>query len=168
MNQSQHQIFRKKMKKERRIKKEKSKRKEQEQLEGWLQKILDDDSCIIVEGKHDKEALIEIGVIKERVMTLGPPLFKVVEEVAAKTNKVIILTDFDKKGMQYYKIVKHDLQTRGVHVDRFFREFLSQRTSLQHIEAISQFLKRRNIYRDTNDLFKNLSSTQLVHNIYKK
>jgi 5S rRNA maturation endonuclease (ribonuclease M5) len=97
------------------------------------------DVLVIVEGIKDKKALEEFGFRK--VVTLSRrPLFQIIEEIAAGNKKVMILTDFDKKGKELYGKLHHGLQRLGVVIDNSFREFLQKNTKLSHIEGLVSYI----------------------------
>lgn len=111
------------------------------ELLDWIDKIMNSDKIIIVEGKEDKAALNRLG-ITEIVQLNKKPLYKIVEELIEKGKPVIILTDLDKKGKQLYGKLNHDLQRFGVKVDNKFRHFLFRKTKLRQIEGMDSYIER--------------------------
>jgi 5S rRNA maturation endonuclease (ribonuclease M5) len=96
------------------------------------------DTPIIVEGKKDQKALIELGF--KRIIPLnGRSLYNVAEAVSAK--RVIILTDLDAEGKEIYSYLAKHLGTRGVYVDNRFRELLFK-TELRQIEGLTHYLNK--------------------------
>ena len=92
------------------------------------------DTPIIVEGKKDQKALVELGF--KRIIPLnGRSLYEVAESVSTK--RVIILTDLDAKGKELYSYLAKSLGTRGVYVDNKFRELLFK-TELRTIASTNQ------------------------------
>ena len=77
---------------------------------------------ILIEGRKDEEALKKLGVEGEFIKVSGTPLnlFEIAE-IAAKSSKVIILTDFDKKGNQLAKRLSQDIQSLGSEPDMQIR-----------------------------------------------
>ncbi|MBI4738239.1 toprim domain-containing protein [Candidatus Woesearchaeota archaeon] len=114
-----------------------------QELESWLDALIDDNALIVVEGKRDKLALVELGIDKQRIVTINKPLFAIVEFVAENCKRVILLTDLDKEGRKLYHVLKRDLVNHGVKVDMFFRAFLIKNTSLCCIEGLKQYIRRR-------------------------
>lgn len=112
-----------------------------QELEDWTNDLADSGKVIIVEGPYDKKALVAIGIPAKQVVTLGKPLYQVVESVAEKHKHAVILTDFDKKGKELYGKLSKDLVRHGVNIDKKFREFLQKKTKLSHIEGINVYLK---------------------------
>ena len=96
------------------------------------------DTLFIVEGKKDKAALEEKGIM--RIKTLNGPLYKIVEEVAAEEKEVVLLTDLDKKGKELYGRLCKDLTRRGVKVLNELREALL-RAKISHIEGLDRCLE---------------------------
>lgn len=111
------------------------------ELLGWIDKIINSEKIIIVEGKEDRAALNRLG-ITEIVQLNKKPLYKIVEELIEKGKPVIILTDLDKKGKQLYGKLNHDLQRFGVKVDNKFRLFLFRKTKLRQIEGLDSYIER--------------------------
>ncbi len=94
---------------------------------------------VVVEGKKDKEALEKLGF--KRIKYLNKALYKIVEEVVEelgkrKEEKVLILTDLDKKGEEIYKILNSALQARGIKVDDRLRKFLRRNSKIRQIEGL--------------------------------
>src|SRR3989344_1128673 len=109
-----------------------------EEIEGWIEKLKKESKIIVVEGEKDRKSLEFFGV--SGIVTLKKPLFEIVEEVAEKTDEVVILTDFDKKGKELYGRLKRDFARNGVKVDAYFREFLQKNTRLSHIEGLRRYI----------------------------
>lgn len=109
-----------------------------EEIEGCIERLRQENKVIVVEGEKDKKSLEFFGV--KNIVTLKKPLFVVVEDVAEKTDEVVILTDFDRKGKELYGRLKRDFAMNGVKVDAYFREFLQKNTRLSHIEGLKTYL----------------------------
>ena len=94
---------------------------------------------IIVEGEHDRDALKDLGI--ENIFILhktGSSVFTRIEQLMnglEKKESCVILTDLDKKGKTYYKLLKKELTESGFKVS--------------HIEGLSNFIKRK---RDDDEL----------------
>ena len=115
-----------------------------ELLEEWIEKLRKSHKLIIVEGKKDRKALEELGINSERIFTLNKSkaLIFVAEETSKKNNKIILLTDLDKKGKEIYGKLSSELQKNGAEIDNYFREFLFKNTKLRQIEGISTHMKK--------------------------
>ena len=108
------------------------------EIERCIERLRQEDKIIVVEGEKDKKSLEFFGI--KNIITLKKPLFAVVEDVAEKTDEVIILTDFDRKGKELYGRLKKDFARNGVKVDAYFREFLHKNTRLSHIEGLKTYI----------------------------
>ena len=109
-------------------------------LNEMIEKIIDSDALVIVEGKKDSAALRKLGIAN--IIELSKkPIYGIVEEIAGKTNDCIILTDLDRKGKELFGKLNEGLQRHGVRVDNTFREFLFRHTKLRQIEGITQELR---------------------------
>lgn len=97
---------------------------------------------VIVEGKKDKTALESLGF--KNILVLhhdGTSLFSILDQIEEKGCKeCAILTDFDRKGRQYYNILKKELVKRGIKVNDRFRNALMKK-KISHIEGLDTFLK---------------------------
>ncbi len=112
-----------------------------QELDQWLQKLVEEQPYIIVEGPKDKTALVKLGL--ENVITLrGKPLYKVVEKTAEITSECMILTDLDNEGKKIYSRLRSDLQKHGVRIDDRFRNFLFKETDLRQIEGLFNYAER--------------------------
>ncbi len=107
-----------------------------DKLSEWVEDINRSKKSIIVEGKNDIKALLEIGVTNEIQPLSKKPIYKVVEDFHYKD--VIVLTDFDKKGKELYGKLNSGLQSRGVKVDKTYREWLQKNIKISHIEGINK------------------------------
>lgn len=111
------------------------------ELQQLLEHVQEEDSLIIVEGKEDKNSLNRLGLANIVVLN-KKPLFKIVEDVVKEKQKVLILTDLDKKGKELYGKLNHHLQQHGVRVDNTLRNFLFKNTQLRQIEGMWKYLNR--------------------------
>ncbi|NQV09274.1 toprim domain-containing protein [Candidatus Woesearchaeota archaeon] len=113
--------------------------KYQEELNDWISRLKETDKIIIVEGKNDKKALESFGV-SDIIILSKHPLYKIIEDVAQKNKKAIILTDIDKEGKKLYGKLSSGLGSMGVEIDNYFREFLIKKTKLSQIEGLDTYL----------------------------
>lgn len=118
---------------------------EKEELKNFFLELKNSNKLIIVEGIKDRKALNELGVTNYIVFLNKKPIFEVIEDVAKITDKVVILTDFDKKGKELYGKLNSGLQRYVIKVDHYFREWLQRNTRLSHVEGLVRFL--RNLYK---------------------
>jgi 5S rRNA maturation endonuclease (ribonuclease M5) len=108
-----------------------------QELNDLIEKAINSNELVIVEGKKDKRALVKLGF--KRVKIISKPLFEVVEDVSNE-KKVILLVDLDKEGRKIYSRLKKDLIRNGVKIDDELRKALF-RTKLRQIEGICTYLK---------------------------
>jgi len=80
------------------------------ELKNLVDKMNTEISCVVVEGKKDKEALVRIGY-KGRIIYADR--FKKAEE------RVVILTDFDEEGKETTKRIMRNVGEKNI--DKFFR-----------------------------------------------
>lgn len=99
------------------------------------------DMLVIVEGKNDRKALIELGIVD--IISLDKrPIFVVVEEIISHNREVVILTDLDKEGKKLYGKLNSALQQFGVRVNNKFRDYLFKETKLRQIEGLGRYCDR--------------------------
>jgi len=84
---------------------------------------------IIVEGKNDVEALRNLAV-KGKIIsakTGGKSLLDVISEVEkTSTNEIILLFDFDRRGKEWTKRIRQQLERARIKPNtRFWRELLT-------------------------------------------
>ena len=115
--------------------------KGKEEVKEVISELSESNKLIIVEGPKDKKALNEVGVNNYIVCLSKKAIFEVIEDVAKLTDKVVILTDFDKKGKELYGKLNSGLQKHGVKVDHYFREWLQKNTRISHVEGLDKFLR---------------------------
>ena len=66
---------------------------------------------IIVEGKRDAMALRKIGLIGDIIaIHAGKGMYEFCEDIAQRFSKIILLTDWDKKGENLHKNVSRHLK----------------------------------------------------------
>src|SRR3989344_4505030 len=103
------------------------------------------DYVFIVEGRKDADALNNLGF--RRVFTInkiGVSLREIIEKIVCGIDgkdKVCILTDFDKKGKQLYKIIKKEMAPMGVRIDSSLRKILLI-MGVSHIEGLDSFVDK--------------------------
>lgn len=111
------------------------------ELQQLLARYGEEDHLIIVEGNEDKNSLNRLGLANIMVLN-KKPLFKIVEDIIKEKQKVLIMTDLDKKGKELYGKLNHHLQQHGVKVDNTLRNFLFKNTQLRQIEGMWRYLTR--------------------------
>jgi 5S rRNA maturation endonuclease (ribonuclease M5) len=108
-----------------------------------LQNYAEQGTPILIEGRKDENALKELGVTGNFIKVSGSPLklFEVAE-IAAKSPKVIILTDFDNKGSELAKRLSEDIQRLGSHPNLNIRRIIMgiTRRFIKDIESLPRHL----------------------------
>lgn len=101
---------------------------------------------ILIEGKKDEEALNELGINGNiiKVSGSGLKLFEIAEMATKSSSKVIILTDFDKKGEILAKKLSKDIQSLGSHPDLSIRRKImnSSRKYIKDIESLPKHIRQ--------------------------
>ncbi|AEG17372.1 toprim domain-containing protein [Methanobacterium paludis] len=99
---------------------------------------------ILIEGKKDEKALRELGINGNfiKVSGSGLKLFEIAEMAAQSSSKVIILTDFDKKGNELAKRLSSDIQSLGSHPDLTIRRKIMgiTRKYIKDIESLPRHM----------------------------
>ena len=98
---------------------------------------LDENTVIIVEGRKDIHALEFLQISGHITSLAGFSLNQIVDKVYS-FNKILILTDFDKKGKQLQNQIKNELQSRKGHgrIDPLPRQLLYQFFRANRISAL--------------------------------
>jgi 5S rRNA maturation endonuclease (ribonuclease M5) len=116
-------------------------------LDQLLQELRDrpKNSTVLVEGRKDKAALWVLGVEGE-VMPIqnGKRILQVAEDLAKKGREAIILTDWDRKGGQFCRLLKQALRACGVPYDDAKRAKLARlsKKEIKDIESLPSFMSR--------------------------
>ena len=111
-----------------------------------LQNCAEQGMPILIEGRKDEEALRKLGINGTFIKVSGSPLklFEIAELAAKSSSKIIILTDFDKKGDELAKRLSEDIQRLGSHPDLEFRRKIMgiTRRYIKDIEGLSKHLRQ--------------------------
>lgn len=103
------------------------------------------DHVILVEGPRDRGALKVLGVegpliqVQSRNGLLG-----IAEELAKECKSAIILTDWDRKGGQLCRLLKHYLGSCGVAYDDRTRAAMARlcKGEIKDVESLPSFFSR--------------------------
>lgn len=110
-----------------------------------LQECAEQGMPILIEGKKDEESLKELGIDGNFIKVSGSPykLFEIAE-IAAQSSKIIILTDFDKKGNQLARKLSEDIQRLGSYPNLQIRRRIMgiTRRYIKDIESLSRHLRQ--------------------------
>ncbi|MGA2675514.1 MAG: toprim domain-containing protein [Methanobacterium sp.] len=101
---------------------------------------------ILIEGKKDEEALINLGINGNFIKVSGSPLklYEITEKAIESSSRIIILTDFDKKGNELAKKLSEDIQGFGSHPDLEIRRKIMGITHkyIKDIESLSRHMRQ--------------------------
>ena len=120
-------------------------------LDQWIQDLsdLDEGSVILVEGKKDVQALRSMGVESDiRELNLGHPMIDLLEhlkrgsgpfEGRIKAVKLVILTDWDRKGGKLASVLVQYCKSVDLEFDLDFRRRIALITSrwIRDVESIN-------------------------------
>ncbi len=101
---------------------------------------------VLIEGRKDENALKELGINGNfiKVSGSGLKLFEIAEIATQSSSRVVILTDFDRKGNQLAKRLSEDIQSLGSHPDLSFRRIIMgiTRRFIKDIESLPRHLEQ--------------------------
>ena len=101
---------------------------------------------VLIEGQKDERALKELGVNGNfiKVSGSGLKLFEIAEIAAQSSSRVVILTDFDRKGNQLAKRLSEDIQSLGSHPDLRLRRTIMgiTRRFIKDIESLPRHMEQ--------------------------
>jgi len=111
---------------------------------------------ILIEGKKDEKALKALGIDGKFIQVSGSgfKLFEIVEMATESSSEVIILTDFDKKGMELAKRLAHDIQSLGAYPNLEIRKKIMGMTRkyIKDIESLPRHMKHLELEECQNDV----------------
>jgi 5S rRNA maturation endonuclease (ribonuclease M5) len=101
---------------------------------------------VLIEGRKDEKALKELGVNGNfiKVSGSGLKLFEIAEIATQSSSRVVILTDFDRKGNQLARRLSEDIQRLGCHPDLRLRRTIMgiTRRFIKDIESLPRHLEQ--------------------------
>ncbi len=101
---------------------------------------------ILIEGKKDENALKKLGINGTfiKVSGSGLKLFEIAEKSVKLSSKVVILTDFDKKGEQLAKRLAEDIQSLGSYPNLEIRRKIMgiTRKFIKDIESLPRHMEQ--------------------------
>ena len=115
---------------------------ERQELLEALGKGLREVDAVVVEGARDEEALHSlfpwVNVVR---LNTGRDMVSLAEELSSLYARILVLTDFDRKGRILGRRLSHLLRSMGVAVDDALRrEFAS--LGLVHVEELPAVIER--------------------------
>ncbi|MEM4703285.1 MAG: toprim domain-containing protein [Candidatus Pacearchaeota archaeon] len=99
---------------------------------------------VIVEGKNDLHALVELGFNPKNIFVLknGKNIQEdiefIINELKKRKQECVILTDLDSEGKKLYNIIKNELSKEGIKINNFLRKQLLKE-KISHIEGLATF-----------------------------
>ena len=118
-----------------------------EQLKKLLNELIQENSKtpIIVEGRKDENTLRRLG-LKGLILRLnkGVSVFSMCEDISRKHKKVILLTDWDRRGGHLAKLLREALEANGVMYDDDIRGKIAVLTKkdIKDVESLARHLSR--------------------------
>jgi 5S rRNA maturation endonuclease (ribonuclease M5) len=107
---------------------------------------------VLIEGQKDERALRELGVNGNfiKVSGSGLKLFEIAEIAAQSASRVVILTDFDRKGNELAKRLSEDIQSLGSHPDLRLRRMIMGMTRryIKDIESLPRHMEQLELDED--------------------
>ncbi len=111
-----------------------------EEFSSLLNKIIEGNIPVVVEGKNDRAALQELGLSLVLVL-YKKPFYKLIESLH-QFKEIVILTDLDKEGKKLYAKINDECSQRGIRVNNHLRKFLFKETALRQIEGLPNYLRK--------------------------
>ncbi len=114
---------------------------------------------VLVEGEHDVSALRELGFTGEIIKInngLSLPVF--CQYVAERTRRVIILVDFDRKGISIEEKISTTLESLGCSVSDTMWRYIRKNYKIKSVEDLP-YLIRKTIWNPVNKNHKSSGKT---------
>lgn len=100
---------------------------------------------VVVEGIRDVEALRRLGIEKNVTsLSKGISLFTFCEELARSWSRVIVLTDWDRKGGRIARKLKDALEANGAKAmdDHRARLAILTKKDIKDVESLPRYIER--------------------------
>jgi len=109
-----------------------------------LKELAQDGSILVVEGRKDAESLRYLGVNGQILLASQQPLLNLTESLSRSGKKIIILTDWDKKGYLIAKKLEKHLLAYGIIPDTRIRLKLRSlsKKSIKDIESLNNYINK--------------------------
>jgi 5S rRNA maturation endonuclease (ribonuclease M5) len=109
-----------------------------------LQALADTGAIIVVEGRRDVASLRSLGINGEIRLASQQPLLEFTEQLSKSGKKIIVLTDWDKRGGMMARKIIDDLQFYGIvpNTDIRSRIGILVRKSIKDIESLNSYVSR--------------------------
>ncbi|NYT00498.1 MAG: DNA primase [Methanocellales archaeon] len=115
-----------------------------EQIICEIKDLSSEGAVIIVEGKKDREALKELGISDRILLASSFPLLNFAEDVSRKTNKAIIITDWDSRGEKIAKNISAYLRASGTKPNNLIRNKIKKlvQKEIKDVEGLSGYVNK--------------------------
>lgn len=113
-----------------------------EELEKTIEELQEENKTvpIIVEGEKDEAALRKLGMTGEIFrFNRGMSIPDFCDMISRKTKKVILLTDWDRKGGYLCFMLRKNLESR-VNCNTNYRERIAKRSMIRTIESLPSWI----------------------------
>lgn len=115
-----------------------------EEVLNEIKDLSESGAIIVVEGKKDVVSLRELGVRGRIEIATYRPLLPFTEDISKKTNEVIILTDWDRRGGFLASRISDYLRSMGIIPNNGPRSKLSSlvRKEITAVEELSRYVEK--------------------------
>ncbi len=109
-----------------------------------LQALADTGAIIVVEGRRDVASLRSLGINGEIRLASQQPLLEFTEQLSKSGKKIVVLTDWDKRGGMMARKIIDDLLFYGIvpNTDIRSRIGILVRKSIKDIESLNSYVNR--------------------------
>ncbi len=114
-----------------------------EEIEKLLEQIIEENKKVpvIVEGEKDIAALRLLGLTGEIIsFNIGKNIADFSDLIASKYQKVILLTDWDRRGGRLCFLLRKNLEGR-VKCDLYYREMFAKHSMTRTVEGLPSWLQ---------------------------
>ena len=117
-------------------------KKSLEEIEKTLTEMKEENKTvpIIVEGEKDIDALRKLGITGEIISyNTGLSISNFCDHIAQKHKKIILLTDWDRKGGYLCMMIKKNLESR-VQCNTYYRKIFAKRSTTRMVEGLPSWI----------------------------
>lgn len=113
-----------------------------------IERLIEDNetSPIVVEGKRDLHSLRKLGLVGDiLLLNTGETLLAFCERIARTYDRVILLTDWDKKGGVLAERIRTNLANSRIDLDILFRKriALGVQKGINRVELLASYVESR-------------------------
>ncbi|MDY6965068.1 MAG: toprim domain-containing protein [Halobacteriota archaeon] len=109
-----------------------------------LRELAGSGAVIIVEGKRDRQSLMELGVKGQILLATHSPLLSFTDKVSKKCNEAVIMTDWDAHGERLAVRIMEYLQSVGTIPNNKLRLRLKSlvKKEVTAVEDLSRYVEK--------------------------